>query len=68
MQKGFKLGLDAGGLYWNQKAGTYHQIQHSIHGEGGVAREEGLPARARKGHERAIFTPPTHICLPVFPP
>lgn len=35
---------------------TYHQIQHSEHGEGGVARKEGLPARTREGHERTVFT------------
>lgn len=60
VQKGCKLGLGAG--HWNQRTGTYHQIQHSVHGEGGVSREEGLPARAREGHESRIHIP-VHIWL-----
>lgn len=62
-------GMEAGTEHYSdQRVGTYHQIQHSVHGEGGMAREEGLPVRAREGHETAVFTSLIHTCLSVFPP
>lgn len=58
--------IEAGaGLHWNQS--TYHQIQHGVHGEGGVAREEGPPVRAREGSVRAVFISPVHVCASSLP-
>lgn len=51
-------GIQAGTeLCLEQGEGTHHQIQHSVHGERGVAREEGFPARVRESHSHISDLP-----------